>query len=221
MAKLYTRNERITDEPNYLTQDFSLFDLLTSQRNAHVNGITFLQPDSQEFLQHVESFRETYRKLDFTLEEIGPKIVRLTSSCIRIDSVTKHLLVKETELAALKLPNHDGCPLDNILTDRGLDIVCNIRPEGRVVEIFPYRNERGNPEWRYFYDAAKAEAENRFRYDGSLMDALQEFQQQGFTFNRMRWPTSRDKVNRTYDSVKGFGPIVNEDITLDELFKVK
>lgn len=219
MAKLYTRGEGIREEPNYCTQDFSLFNFLTSQRNAHVNGILFLQPGSQEFLQYVESWRTNYQKMEFFPGEIDQKIARLASSCIKVDSVTKHLLVKETELAALKLPNRDGCPLDNILTDGSLDMACNIRPEERVIEIFPYRNERSNPTWRYFYDAAKAEAANRFRYDGSLRDALQEFQQQGFTFNKMRWPTSRDSVDRTYDLVKGFGPVIDRNIPLDKLFK--
>lgn len=218
MAELYTRGEGICEEPNYCAQDFSLFDLLNSQRNAHVNGILFLQPDSLEFLEYIELWRASYKKMEFPLEDIDQKIARLASSCIKIDSETRHLLVKETGFAALKLPNRNGCPMDNIITDRKLNLACNINIGKRVVEVFPYNNEEGNSQWMYFYDAAKVEATNRFRYSGLLMEALQEFQQHNFIFNRMRWPTSSDRVNRTCDSAKGFGLIVSEDITLNELF---
>ena len=218
MAKLYTRGAGICEEPNYCTQDFSLFDLLTSQRNAHVNGILFLQPDSQVFLEYIESWRVSYKKMEFSPEDINQKIARLASSCIKIDSETRHLSVKETGFAALKLPNRDGCPMENIITDRRLNLACNINVGEKVVEVFPYNNEKGNSQWRYFYDAAKVEAANRFRYSGLLMEGLQEFQQHGFTFNRMRWPTSCERVNRTYDMVKSFGLIVSENSTLGELF---
>ncbi|MBI2575402.1 hypothetical protein HYV82_05970 [Candidatus Woesearchaeota archaeon] len=186
MPNLY-RNAGQTRVPDYIRQDFSLADRLTSARNAYIEGLRFV---------------------DNKGAQTGRVPVPTSFRGLRLQSTSR---------------------FENFFSDEGLGIICYIRPDGRLVDALPYYGPDGTQVESFYYDAGKVLPDDTFKYDGTLRDALTEFEQKGFKFNLARWPIrfsfggqKSDRTNPdTIWSPRRDYVIVRTNVVIDDIFTSK
>ena len=218
MPSLYRNIDQL--KPSYARQDFSLVDRLTSERNAYIEGVRFVEIGSEEWERVVSNVRTTQRRLGASEDRIERAVERLSDYA---DAQTSKF-PEPTSLRGLKL--RSTSPFENFISDWGLNIICYIRPNDKVVDAVPYYEPDGRQLQSFYYDAGKVATPDTFKYDGSLRDALIEFQQKGFSFNLGRWPIpfsiggqKSDRSNPdTLWSPRMDYVIVRTNVTIDDIF---
>ncbi len=129
---------------------------------------------------------------------------------------------RPTPLRALRHPARS--PYEAFISDSGLNVVCYIRPD-RKIDGLPYHDSDGNPHEHFYYDYAKTLSQDTFTFDGTLRDALLEFQQKGYELNIGRWPilfsfdeqTPDRKNPDTIWSPRRNYVVIKTDVTIDEI----
>jgi len=204
MNNIYRRQGQVNEPPRFVRVDIPLVDFFVSDKKGYFEGVRFVEVGSEEWKQALEAF---VRTLD-GLEDSRRNNFRIKAEEQRsiVEGRDEELIHGSTNLSGIAYNlNLDGSPFRKFVSSRSLNLVCNVLPEDRRVDILPYREE-GRPERRFYYDSAKAMGDGgRFFYEGDLRAALSEFRERGFRFSRARWATSLDivrnggdLVNRTY-----------------------
>ncbi|MBI2675670.1 MAG: hypothetical protein HYX24_04390 [Candidatus Aenigmarchaeota archaeon] len=214
MANLYVNKQGpVWNPPNYVQQEASLASFLTSERMGYIEGIIFIELGTERWMRYLDECRASLKQMEFGDEEIEEKLRNLDSG----KHVQNGKIISGTSFKAVKYPHLDMCPFENFLTDPDSDIICNIRLDGKQIDVLPYSRPDRRPRAHYFYDISKAMGEGILYYDGSLMDALEEFQQKGFGFNIARWPLAKDFSLETVSFPKGNYVVIKENAPLNAI----
>ena len=160
--------------PDYVRLDFSIVDLLASDRKCVVKGAKMLQKRTPEWEKYLAEYRKEL-EASGTLPKgtVQFKIDRLSfSKAIPIESTTFRAIHYTRGISR------------RLLYDTQEDVACELAVPEREVHVFKGCKETG----AFIGDAFQELSEDTFLYDGTLRDALEEFAQRGYTFNL--WDTS-------------------------------
>ncbi|MBN1157417.1 hypothetical protein JXA85_07375 [Candidatus Woesearchaeota archaeon] len=135
------------------------------------------------------------------LQESKPGASDVESAVSRYSA--KDVIVKHTTFYAINYENR------RLIGDTDLKLIGEIDIDEK--EIYFFQGDKPND------TATKAGYVGKLAYDGSLRDALEEFQKAGYGFNlfNVRWSSSYVKNGKRTDALTNFNPT---EVTIDELF---
>jgi hypothetical protein len=159
---------------DYVKPGFSIVDLLASDRECAVNGAKMLLKDTPEWKKYLAEYRKK-------LEEHGlhKAVVQLKMSRL---SFSEAIPVHSTAFKAIHY-TRGGVPR-KLLYDAQEDIACELSVPKREVHVF--KSCKGIS--AFIADAAQELSKDTLLYDAALRDALEEFEQRGYTFNLWNTP---------------------------------
>ncbi len=217
MINVYRKHGRIDETPRFVREDSDLIDFFTSDKQGYFEGVRFIEVGSEEWEKGVEDFTRKLARLDYSPDEIATKKRKAEELRTIVERRNGELIHGTTNLRGLTSNTRlDGSPFTDFISSEGLNLVCNVLPVERRVDILPYREDDGKVR-RFYYDYAKPMGNGgRFYYEGDLKDALVEFGERGFSINKGRWITFSD--TRQDRSLVGKDYILTgEYFTLDEI----
>lgn len=156
-------------------QDYSLFELLTSEGEFFVSGIRIMRKGSPEYDEDLTKFRKRLEKKTppAELEEI---MKRASTDDVRVTS--------DVPFNAM---HYRGMRL---LYDAGIRVIGDIAIARKQIDIFYLA-------FPFTDTARKAAMNGHYMYDGTLKDALEEFRGQDFTFALWNAAWGRDTSKLT------------------------
>lgn len=154
---------------NYVRPDFSIVDLLASDRKCVVKGAKMLQKRTPEW----EKYLAEYRKKLEASGLLHEAVVQLKMSRL---SFSEAIPAQSTNFRAIHY--NRGVPR-RLIYGAQEDVACELSVPKREVHVF--RDCKGI--WTLIGDAAQEVSKDTFLYEGTLRDALEEFAQRGYRFN--------------------------------------
>lgn len=212
MANLYVMERgNIRDESNYVRQDFTVFDLLTSQRDGVIEGIRFLEKGTSQWQEEINAF----------IKRIGESRSQEEITAMRERLVERQMLYAFPGIRGIKYNLYcrgfDGTYF-NFISDPERNVVANIVvPERRII-VAPLINPlTGREDMFLFGKWGKASTLGYYYYDGTLEEALREFERNGFGFDRARPPVSSPEYSELTELPWGQRvKILEKGVSLDE-----
>lgn len=174
MATLYAAGFFETMQDVYSAKlNCSLSHLITTDTGGFlVSGVRFLSRGSPEFEKYITGFKQNAIARGVPADLAEESTARLSKTSLRYP---------QTGFYAMNLPRER---LIRLVYDEDEKLICEVVPDGKKIEVFrPFHNPP------FFTDTArKAAAEKSFLYEGSIKDALSEFENEGFVFSL--WDTA-------------------------------
>ncbi len=204
MAKIFNFPISIKDR-KLIEQSFSLYQLIhgvpdhpderTRRGDCYVTGINIVTNGTPEFDELIEKQRKKFEKMDYFTDDEKELMIQNLKSKDEVPVITK--------FAAMAHPRYwddtfgfqglDGCPYDAFITD--FSKLAIIHPEEKRIAIVPYEGEGHHR--KLFYDIGRAKmAGVRWQYDGTMIDALNEFAT-SYTFDIGKNPGSSKEFVET------------------------
>lgn len=166
MADLYT-NRLHNEGPEHTRCEFSLFSLLTSDKEFRVDGVGILRKGSNQWGEYLTNFRDIMKNAGIQPQELEEIMHKHSSQeYVVVDYDTPFYII--TPLFAMHrmgkrlLYTHDGGVIGEVAVAR------------KQIDFFQLAKRP--------FDTAK-KVGIRYYYDGTLLDALRKFEQEEFTFN--------------------------------------
>ena len=178
MANLYA-HEILEQGPEQTRFDFSLFSLLTSSKEEFmVDGMRILHEGSTAWKNYLADFGKKLEKSGMKPKEVEEIVKRHASSNKYIITDMKN--DEDVPFYAMHYTFYNDPLYGNIekrlLYNRDGGVMGDIAVSRKQIDFFRLA---GRP----VDEAKKARSVKGYYYDGTLRDALKEFEHEGFTFN--------------------------------------
>lgn len=158
---------------NSMRPNYSLFELLTSDGEFLVEGIRVMRRGSPEWDEDIASFRKNLeRNRRLSTQEIEEIVNRSSADDVRTGS---------TPFDAMHYRKK------RLIHDWGIGVIGEISIARRQIDFFHYAGRLSDM-------AYKAGTYYSYGYDGSLCDALEEFEHEGYTFNLLNLTWNPDLI---------------------------
>ncbi|MBS3051155.1 MAG: hypothetical protein J4400_03315 [Candidatus Aenigmarchaeota archaeon] len=174
MANIWTNRQRTIDDPtDYRVHPLNLVTIAGSHDYYAIDGVNMALKGSDAWRAYIEKHRALLRKNTSASESAKEELISELS-------FSAALPVNETSFQAL------GCGRSRrmrLLLDKEEDTTCEVFPQHRQTHVFTqgyrqHENYLGDAAQKFKHGFGIGEAV----YDGTLSDALREFEQAGYEF---------------------------------------